>query len=167
MWKDQKCTKMNHYASIYGHITLLLQPLVFLLAGLYLSTFSIPIYILIFLILISTLLFIECLVQNFKNKKLLCSKKKKSGYLEWEFANGTVDDWPLYLSIIYMIFMIMPWAFFKNKILGILCLILLLGSLFISGFKQGDNLLKQWESKWCFQTVYLPLIFIILKYFKI
>ena len=41
MWLDQKCGKMNHYATEAGYYLLLLQPLVILFAGLLLKTFTI------------------------------------------------------------------------------------------------------------------------------
>ena len=167
MWLDQNCGKINHYATIYAHIILILEPISILFGALIYKTLILPkiyIYISIIILLIPLILVV---IMNIKNKKKLCSKEEKSEYLEWNFVNGNIDKWPKYYNII-LIFMLIPWLFFKNKLKGILSfLILVLTFLFSKINTTNLNLkFKQWESKWCIVGAIYPLIFLILKYIK-
>ncbi len=85
MWIDKDCNKnINHYATIFAHYILILQPLSIILGALLFKTTNISNNLLYLFLLI----FIICLI-NFSiivayNKKKLCSKSINNGYLEWD-----------------------------------------------------------------------------------
>tara|TARA_B100000963_G_C22596859_1_gene658280 strand:- start:477 stop:1142 length:666 start_codon:yes stop_codon:yes gene_type:complete len=157
MWKDQKCTYINHYASIYGHITLLLQPISVILFGIILNTFAYPkkyLYILLFIIILPLLHKIYLYANNTKK---LCTKKEDSGHLEWVFVDGNTEDWSNFYFMLYFIFLSVPWLLLNDKFRGLLFFLLII----LSYAYQRYNF-PQWESKWCFYAVQTPLIFLII-----
>ena len=165
MWKDQKCSKTNHYATIYAHFVLLFQPISLLLAGLYLKTFNINKKYIYLGLIITAIPLIEIIHMYLNNTKQLCSLVEEEGYLEWNFVNGKTEKWKNYHKWIYGIFIFLPWIFIKDKFYGILSLVILLVTLLLSFNNDipSKNNFEQWESKWCYSTVVYPLIFVVLK----
>lgn len=168
MWKDQNCSKMNHYASIYANIVLILQPISILFGAYLFETLTIPKKYIISILLILMIPFFTILIKNIKNKRKLCSKKQKSGYLEWDFIGGGIDKWPVSFTLFYMIFMLIPWLFLKDQMKGILSFFIIITSFLVSRIDSNDiNMkFKQWESKWCFLCIIYPIIFVCLSIFK-
>ena len=165
MWKDQKCNKTNHYATIYAHFILLFQPISILLGGLYLKTFDINKNYIYLGLLITLIPLVEVIILYLKNTKQLCSLEEEKGYLEWNFVDGTSEEWKNHHIWIYGIFIFLPWIFMKDKFYGILSLVILLATLLLS-FNNNIptiNRFEQWESKWCYGSVLYPLIFVVLK----
>jgi hypothetical protein len=156
MWIDQSCQNTNYYASILVDLLLVLQPLSIILGAILFKTTTIP-NLILFGCLILIISF--CIIQINKinnNKKKLCSKHINNGYLEWDKIKKTTKlDY-----IVYFIFMGIIWPFMKNK-KGFIVLIFGIISLLFgvnNGFKFD---FAQWESKWCFFGVALPLIIIL------
>ena len=158
MWKDQNCGNVNHYASIYGHIILLLQPISVILIGIMLNTFKIQrkyLYIILFIIILPLIYSVYTYANN--TTKKLCTKEQESGHLEWEFIEGRTEDWKYFYFMQYFIFLSVPWLLLKDKIRGFIFFILII----LSYAYQRYNF-SQWESKWCFYAVQAPLIFLII-----
>ena len=94
------------------------------------------------------------------NNKKLCSKNINNGYLEWDNIKKITN----LEYILYFIFIFIIWPFMKNKkglivfVFGIISLLFGLNN----GFKFN---FAQWESKWCFFSVALPVIIILYNYF--
>jgi len=168
MWSDQDCGKINHYASIFSHILIMLQPFAVLIPTFIFNTLLIPKSYLYILLLLSTLPLIEVIMMYNNMKKKLCSKEKETGHLEWEFVNGNIEDSPRY-TMIYLSTLVFTWLFFKNKRKGIISSLIVLISLIYSKFNINNLSLsfKQWESKWCFTGVIFPFIFVMIKYLKL
>ena len=169
MWSDQKCNKTNHYATVYAHIILMLQPLSIILFMILYNTTTLPNIILYISLFITFIPFVLVIINNIKNKKKLCSKAdKNSGHLEWEFVNGNTKEWPIFYVIIYYTFLFLPWLFFKNKLKGYLVFFITFFTFLFSKLKSNNinEKFKQWESKWCFISTMLPLIFLLLKIFN-
>lgn len=161
MWKDQKCGTINHNASIFGHIVLLLQPISVILFGIILNTFKYPTKYLYILLIIITLPLIHKIYLYTKNKKQLCSLEQKTGNLEWVFVDGNTENWSNLSFLTYFIFLSVPWLLLKDKLKGI---ILFLLTIFSYAYKRFN--FSQWESLWCYQAVNLPLIFLVILLIK-
>ena len=171
MWSDQKCGKTNHYATIFAHFLLVLQPLSIILGMYILNTSYINNKILRILLFILIIVLYKNIELYYNNNKQICSKKTQSGYIEWNFVNGTIEQQSKSSLVIYFSLLIIPWLFFKNKIKGLisfLIIFLTLGySLFVVNKKRNlIELFKQWESKWCFIGIIYPIIFLCLKIFE-
>ena len=170
MWKDQECKKINHSATIFSHIILLLQPISVILGGLIFQTFSLPNFIVYIALFITLIPLIKAIITNIKNKRTLCSREvNKTGHLEWDLTSGDFDKWPSSNKAMYytflILFMFIPWLFLKNRIKGVLSFAIIFLSFLFSKIDTKDINLKfeQWESKWCFIAVIYPIIFLILK----
>ena len=161
MWKDQKCGIINHNASIFGHIVLLLQPISVILFGIMLSTFKYSNkHLYIFLIIITLPLFHKIYLYA-KNNKKLCSLKQQSGHLEWMFVDGNTENWSNLNFLTYFIFLSVPWLLLKDKIRGLILFLLIIFSYAHQRFN-----FSQWESLWCNHAVNLPLIFLVISLIK-
>ena len=171
MWSDQKCGKTNHYATIFAQFLLVLQPLSIILGMYILNTTYINNKILLILSFILIIVLYKTIELYYNNNKQICSKKAHSGYIEWNFVNGMVDQFPKFLLIIYFSLLIIPWLFLKNKKKGYLSFLIIFLTLGYSLFVVNKNrnlieLFKQWESKWCFIAIIYPIIFLCLKIFE-
>ena len=156
MWKDQECNNTNHYASIFGHIVLLLQPISVILFGIILNTFSYPkkyLYILLFIIILPLLH--KIYLYSVNNKKL-CTLEQQSGNLEWEFVDGNTEDWSNFYFMLYFLFLSVPWLLLNDKFRGFTFFMLI-----ILSYTYNRYNFEQWESKWCFYAVITPLIFLV------
>ena len=156
MWSDQDCGKTNHYASVFAHFVLLLQPISVILFGYIFNTFILSNKILYILFGITLLpLFHKIYLYYTNNNKKLCTKEEKEGYLEWNFINDNVENWNNKEFLIYFIFLTVPWLALKDKLRGIFLFLLII----ISYTYKRMNF-SQWESTWCYSAVKTPLIFI-------
>tara|TARA_Y100000591_G_C21790725_1_gene676426 strand:+ start:221 stop:874 length:654 start_codon:yes stop_codon:yes gene_type:complete len=161
MWIDQGCSKINHYASHFAGIVLYLQALVVVSAGYYFNTFSgfitkdISKYI-----IYGTLLIWLCIHLSKKDRKL-CSKETTKGHLEWEFKSGTIRQHGILVKIVYYTLLVLPWLFLKDKVRGIL----MFSTIFLSLMYFRFNFYN-WESLWCFYSVYAPVIFLLFCKYK-
>ena len=157
MWFDQECNKnINHYATIFAEYILILQPLSIILGAILFKTTNIQNNLLYFFLLISIIYSIYYSIGVAYNKRKLCSKSINNGYLEWD----KIKKIELIEIIVYLIFMSLPWLFLKNKkgiivfAFGIISLLFGLNNNYKFNF-------SQWESKWCFISVLLPILIII------
>ena len=156
MWIDQNCGYINHYASVFAKLILILQPLSIVIGAILFKTTIIPnniLYIFALFWIIAVILYINNI---FNYKKKLCSKSIDNNYLEWDEIEPITD----YGYILYFSFMFLLWLFMKD-FKGILIFILGIISILLS---LNNNLkfdFPQWESKWCFMAVSLPFIMII------
>jgi len=169
MWIDQNCGNMNHYATIYAQIIVMLQPISILVGALIYKTFCLPnawIYIMLTMLVIPLL---TTLIMMIKNKRKLCSKDKKNGHLDWDFVSPmystSITDGLYY--IYWMIIIVVSWLFFKNRVKGLICFGILGSTLLYSTLDTSDMRfdLKQWESKWCLIGAMCPAIYLLLKLF--
>jgi len=166
MWSDQNCGKINHFATIYANITLVFQPLSVLLTILFYKTTYIPQNIIYVCLVLVSIPLIETIINNIKNKRQLCSKETKSGYLQWDFPYDKTSILNIIGSIIYFVFLCMPWLFFKNHFKGYLVFFIGLTTLLYSYFTNKNNkisIFQQWESKWCILAVIIPILFLFIK----
>ena len=169
MWIDQKCGKMNHYATIYAQIIISLEPISILVGALIYKTLCLPnmcIYIMLTMLVLPLL---SILIMIIKNKRKLCSKEKKTGHLDWD------DVPPMYpilrsggpYSIYWIIILLLTWLFLKNRVKGLICFGILVSTLLYSTLDTSDMRfdLEQWESKWCLIAAICPGILLLLKLF--
>lgn len=154
MWIDQYCNKnINHYASIFVKYILILQPLSIILGAILFKTTNLPNYLLYLFLLIFIICLIDYSIRIANNKRKLCSKSiNRFGHLEWDFIKYKYSK---LFPTIYFIFMILIWPFVKN-IKGIFVLIFGIVTLVLNKFN-----FAQWESRWCFIAVLLPVLIII------
>jgi len=160
MWVDQKCGKINHYATLIAYLILLLQPLSILIGGYLFGelTFNkkklIP--IIIIYAIIFGLLFIKGIYSSTRVK--LCTKPD-GRHLSWNINKLypsyilTVIAYLLYYVAIILIF------FSKNKRSGIFLAILYIGTLLFSIFFVKN---PSWKSFWCWIVNMIPVIYLII-----
>jgi hypothetical protein len=157
MWIDKDCNKnINHYATIFAKYILFIQPLIIIIGALIFKTTNISNNLLYFLILCYIIRLFKSTIDMIYNKKKYCSKSINNGYLEWDF----MEEYNQFYYVIYFIFIFIIWPFVKN-IKGILVLIFTLLSLLFGLNNNYKFNFAQWESKWCFIGVSLPVLIII------
>lgn len=151
MWSDQKCGKMNHYATELGYYLLLLQPFFALCLGIIFQTFTISNKYVLICVLITMIPFFEKLLTKPRKR---CSKGKVNDHLNWDM-NSSIPT-----IFIYMGFLFIPWLFLKNKQKGIAMFLFILLTLILSHFKTHKK--TDFKSFWCFTATLAPLLFLIL-----
>jgi hypothetical protein len=154
MWSDQKCNKLNHYATIATHIIIMLHPICILAAAYYYNNTIISKD----LLLISLIIYVFWILYYSKkivNKGSYCTLPSKEGYLDW----GRTRVWGIRERLMYFLPFIV-FLLMKNKLYGYYVSILIALLITISIKKIGYN--SPWESVWCFFGNSLPLYTIIL-----
>ena len=171
MWSDINCkNNLNHYGSILAHFNLILQPLSILIGAYYLNTTIIPKNILQVLIIVYCVPLLMAIYHyNFKKPFKLCSlnSNKNNGELVWDFNIDRHSlTWRIY-SFFYLSCLFFTWLLLKDKIKGYLMFFLALTTIILSIVSTKsiklDEFLSDWESKWCFYSVGIPVIFLFMK----
>ena len=156
IWTDQKCNKLNHYATIATHIIIMLQPLCVLAAAYYYNNTIISKDLLLLPAAAYLYWLFYYVNKLLKHKPLYCTKPDKDGYLDWSNQErywGNRERLMYFLPLI--IFLLM-----KNKLYGYYVFALLVSIMTISIKKIGYN--SPWASVWCFFGNSLPLYTLIL-----
>lgn len=167
MWVDQKCGKLNHYATKTAMVLILLQPLSFLLATYFYGNITISKYIIlnIFLCMFLLSFIISCYILNYN--KPLCSKPRFSnGHLNWDTESifKTVPN--IITNLFFILYFLIPFLlfFFKSRIEGftyfILYMITLVYSLYLT---RGYGV--SWKSFWCYTVNYIPVLAIFIGWY--
>ena len=171
MWSDIHCKSiLNHYGSILAHLNLILQPLSILIGAYYFNTTIIPNNILQILITVYCIPLLMAIYHHFIKKTVkLCSlnNNKNNGELIWDFnIDRNSKIWKTYL-LFYFSCLFFTWLFLKDKTKGYLIFILLLTTIIVSvlftNSIKPSKFLNEWESKWCFYAVGIPVIFLCMK----
>ena len=168
MWLDQDCGMINNNATIIGHLLIFLQPVIILIFGIVYETLIIPDLLLLILLIIPIYALVKFIILYYNKPSKYCSKEEKTGFLEWNFINGTVENSPNYLKY-YTSILLFTWLFMKNKKKGFISFMIILSTLLYSNFDINNfNLsFKQWESRWCYTGTIFPLVFVALKFLKL
>ena len=164
MWIDQDCNKnLNHNATIFAEYILILQPLSIILGAILFKTTNIPNNLLyLFLLFLIINLFLQS-INVINNKRKLCSKSINNGYLNWD----RIKKLDKISYIFYFISISFIWPFLNNR-KGFFILTFGMISLLFGLNNNNQFIFAQWESKWCFIGVLLPILILILKFlFKI
>ena len=165
MWKDQKCGIMNTTATIIANIILILQAFSVLFGGYLFNTLnlsnslilniSVP-YLLIGLLII--------MYRYYKTQGKICSKAP-NGYLVWYFYHNKFFKGmsSKLLLLLYLILLIIPWLYLKDFDIGFVIVLIIFGSLIIHRFYHNKE--NEWQSKWCYYTTSVILIYILYRLF--
>lgn len=165
MWKDQKCGIMNTTATIIANIILILQAFSVLFGGYLFNTLnlsnslilniSVP-YLLIGLLII--------MYRYYKTQGKICSKAP-NGYLVWSFYHNKFFKGmsSKLLLLLYLILLIIPWLYLKDFDIGFVIVLIIFGSLIIHTFYHNKE--NEWQSKWCYYTTSVILIYILYRLF--
>ena len=155
MWLDQDCNMINHYASIYAQYILVIQQFAITLGAILFKTTIIPMKLLYILLAINIYSLTTSLYDIIINKRILCSKSINNGFLEWDIVYKYKNvHYVLYFSYIFLI-----WPFFKSK-KGWITFIFLFVTLLFGINHNNEFVFEQWESKWCYIGVLLPILII-------
>lgn len=166
MWIDQRCGKLNHYASKSVNLVLSSQ-VYFLILGFYLFKTSIIINKykknkFNILILITILYLYIGLKSYFINEGILCSKPNKYSSLVWDKWKGLELNNKYVGYIIYYGLFILSFMLFSHKWKG--KLIIILGIIFI--IKTIILYNNYFYSRYCFLSAGIPILFVILNLIK-
>ena len=156
MWIDQDCNNINHYGTILAEYILILQPFSIIIGAILFKTTNLPNYLLYLFLLIFIIILINYSIIVANNKRKLCSRSINNGYLKWD----VIKQYNLFNYIIYFTFMFLLWIFVKDR-KGLFVLIFSILSLLFGLNNDYKFNFAQWESKWCFIAVLLPVLIII------
>lgn len=164
MWTNQNCNIYNKLATIFGNIVLSLQPLSILIGAYIFNTTTINKNIILFLIIINLFILLQTILYYLiNNNKFICSNSYNNEGLKWD-----INNLPFIVNIFYFLVMFIIWPFFKNKKKGILILLLLLFTLIKNVYDFKNNRIKEtWETHLCFESVFIPIIYLILLKFNL
>lgn len=163
IWKDNTmCGELNNKASKYILPVLTFQAFL-MIFGAYLYNSSLlsdehmrNLFLVYLVITLSVLFFYN----NFIKHKKLCSKKIKNKGIKWDLGNIFKDNnifshvWILFYFFPLFIFPLLWKSSFKKYIF----LLLTIGSFILIKYYNSYN----WESRWCYPSSLVPVIFVIL-----
>ena len=160
IWIDQSCGILNNLASRSILLVLITQLYVIFLGGYIYKTLIIPDNILKILIIILTIFYLYYGSKHYLDQsKEWCTKPNEDKSLQWANFNYMSS----YLGYIYYtIFIISPFLV-KEIWKGLLILFLGFFSFIITRYRNTGTS----NSRWCYFSAFLPIIFAILDYFKV
>ena len=158
MWKDQVCGKINHFATFFAFIVLLIQPIAVLLGAYYFGDLVFDRKKLVPIIWIYGIIIgiIGINWINFGSKKKICSHPNGI-HLDWDFSKWINRPimrifWVMYYLVVLLFFMSHKWY------LGAIVGLLLIGSQLFSVFYIKNT---SWKSWWCWVVNFIPIVYII------
>ena len=159
MWVDQDCGLLNNIASRSILLVLSCQIYgIFLGAYLYKTTI-IPENILKILLIPITIIFLYVGLKNYFNtKNKWCTKPNEDRSLQW--ANMT-NEKHIYTYLYYGVFLLAPFLI-KELWKGLLIFILGLISFL---FTRYENSITS-NSRWCYYSAFVPLLFVVIDHFQ-
>ena len=168
MWFDQKCGKINHYATLFGMFVLLIEPLSLIIGGYYLGDLNIDKKVLKNIMILFILFFGGAIIRSLFFKGKLCSKSAigEPGHLIWDHSK-IFGNMPQILKILGVILYYgsgLILFYMSNRTEGGIYAFLFYFSLFISIVISGKNSL-QWKSFWCWMVNLIPLAAIGIGYY--
>ena len=157
MWLDQNCGIINHRATIASYITLLLQPIAFIVGAYYFGTLQSWVnknslfWVMVSVIIIIGFQIIKYIIYPPPN---LCSKPQgEYKHLIWDLSRFNTPN----LIIVLYFILLSTLILCKNKIQGLVyCLVLFLILLFSYLVTRKVKLV--WKSLWCWLSNFMPLI---------
>lgn len=158
MWIDQDCGLLNNIAS-RSIILILMSQIYSIFIGAYLfKTTIIPDNVLKIILIPITIFYIYFGFKNYFSLKMnWCSKSNENKSLQWANMNDNRINYYLY----YSVFIIAPFLF-KEKWKGFLILIFGYISFILTRYKNGNTS----NSRWCYFSAFIPILFVILEYYK-
>ena len=159
MWIDQDCGLLNSLASKSILFILSFQVYTIFLGAYLFKTTIINDEILKIILIPLTIIFLYLSVKSyFINDKKWCSKPNQDGSLKWA-NNENVS--PILTYTYYFLFLIGP-LLLKERWKGLLLLILGLLSFYYTRY--NDTYTS--NSRWCYYSAFIPILFVILDYYK-
>lgn len=161
MWIDPQCGRINHWASVFAVILLLLQPIGIILGGYFLGKFKFDKRKLLPIVIFYCILFGLAIIFNLiKSRKVKLCSIAKCKHLNWDLK--IIDNWFFkgVLFIFYFLSFILIFISYPRNYgisLGSMYLITLFLSVMIS-----KN--STWKSLWCWMVNFIPIIYIIITY---
>lgn len=161
MWIDQDCGWLNSIASRSINLILGLQLYSIILGGYMFNTLYISKKYLVIILFIFTIILFYISLKSFMNKNLIwCTKPNENNSLQW--ANHGIFYIEQYLTVLYYgVFLLFPFLFKKIW----MSLILLIVGLITFIFTRYPNVYSS-NSRWCYYSSFIPLLFVLLHYFK-
>ena len=158
MWIDQKCGFLNSFASRTTRLVLILQIYTIFLGGYLYNTLIIPKDILKLILIPLSIYTIIGGFSPYFDKRKWCSKPNKDKSLQWPYQN----EIPNIITVLYFtIFTISPFLL-KELWKGVLVFSLGCLSFYMNQYKNNATR----NSRWCYYSALVPLVFIIIDYFN-
>lgn len=154
MWIDQKCGIINDIVSRMVLPVLSLQLISIFLGGYIFNTTILNRNTLYYIVLILFGILLKTIYNVSTDKRPYCSKANKYGALEWVY---TEEYGNIAFYLYYFVFLLAPFLL-NDKIKGIIILAAGLTTYLSSRLYNA----KTSDSKWCFFSAYIPILFVIL-----
>ena len=165
IWKDQKCGKINQFASRLITVVLSFQVFSIMFGGYLFNTFNLDKQTLLILSMLIFIYMIYVIIYNFNNNLTWCTKKNKEGHLVWpniDYNNfSTIITTYIFYIILGLVFPFLA----KDKIKPIF--VVLSGLLILIYSKLSIITKTSYESKWCYFSAFVPLFLIIFNFLQI
>ena len=160
IWIDQDCGEINNFASNSISVILFFQAFVSVMGGYYFNTYDklFSNKYLKYILLTSMVLYG---IITFLDYRDCCTKETTEGHLEWELPRGNVEDYSIFIRLLYYICLFLPWLLIKDTFKGRLLFALIFFSFLYFRFN-----FDTWESYWCLYSIAAPVIFLNLHIFK-
>lgn len=159
MWIDQDCGLLNNIAS-RSVIFVLGSQIYSIFLGAYLyKTTIIPEKILKILLIPITIIFLYFGLKNyFDTKNNWCTKPNEDKSLQW----ANVNQENMYFTYVYYaVFLLAPFLI-KELWKGLLIFILGIISFNLTRYKNGNTS----NSRWCYYSAFVPLLFVLIDYYQ-
>lgn len=161
MWSD-KCGKINHYATVFAYILLMIQPVCLLIGGYFFGDLIFDrkklLPVIIFYAIFFGIICIFSFIKGLRNK--VCSWPDKI-HLKWDFEKIYPNKIIFYIAYTLYYASIILLLFSRPLSLNIFLVIMFIGSVLFSVFFVKSS---SWKSFWCWIVNFIPIVYIIVSH---
>jgi hypothetical protein len=160
MWLDQSCGSLNHYATIYTYVMLMMQPLAILWSGYYERTLDLSYHALLLGSALIVMPWMYSIIKYVSSEKSICTKPK-NGHLWWDFLSKKEHSPNMWLLITYLGGLFLPWLYLKDRTRGIFLFVLFITSSILHYVWHHNEC----HTQWCFSvrhSLWIYILFIVL-----
>ena len=161
MWSDN-CGKINHYATVFAYILLMLQPVCLLLGGYFFGDLTFDRKKLLPVIIFYTIFFgIICIFSFIKGTQTRVCSRPDGFHLKWDLEKIYPNKVIFYIAYILYYASIVLLLFSRPLLLQLFLVALFVGTvLFSVFFVKGPS----WKSFWCWTVNFIPVVYIFVSF---
>ena len=161
MWSDN-CGKINHYATVFAYILLMLQPVCLLVGGYFFGNLTFDRKKLLPVIIFYAIFFgIICIFSFIKGTQTRVCSRPDGIHLKWDLEKIYPSKVIFYIAYVLYYASIALLLFSRPLSLNIFLVALFVGTVLFSVFFVKN---PSWKSFWCWVVNFIPVVYIFVSY---
>jgi hypothetical protein len=161
MWSDN-CGKINHYATVFAYILLMLQPVCLLVGGYFFGNLTFDRKKLLPIIIFYAIFFgIICIFSFIKGTQTRVCSTPDGIHLKWDLEKIYPNKVIFYIAYTLYYVSIALLLFSRPLLLQLFLVALFVGTVLFSVFFVNG---PSWKSFWCWTVNFIPVVYIIISF---